>query len=238
VTTEAICYASSALIRSVVRVERAAQVRETYMLRWMVRISCFLALMLAASLVLAQAEFSAEIVDLQKAGTPTQAKIYFAKDKIRIEPQTGGSHGGSAVIVNFATQTSTVLMAQQHMYMEMPAQAQSQRMGYANAFFRAGDVENACGDWQKMGHNQGGSCHKVGNETVNGRNTVKYKSTNANGEVNHFWLDPKLRFPVKWEGKSSGGELRNIQEGSQPASLFEIPAGFTKMDVGGMMQQR
>jgi hypothetical protein len=206
------------------------------MLRWITRISCFFALMLAANAVLAQTEFSAEIVDLQKPGTPTQAKIYFAKDKIRIEPQASGPRGGGVVIMNLATQTSTVLMSQQHMYMEMPAQTQGQRMGYANAFFQAGDVENACGDWQKMGHNQGGSCHKEGNETVNGRNTVKYESTNASGDVNHFWLDPKLRFPVKWEGKNNGGELRNIQEGTQSASLFEIPAGFTKMDMGGMMQ--
>jgi len=207
------------------------------MLRWIARTSCFLAILLASNFVLAQTEFSAEIVDLQKPGTPTQAKIYFAKDKIRIESQTASPHGGGAVIMNFATQTAMVLMAQQHMYMEMPAQAQSQRMGYASAFFQAGDVENACGDWQKMGHN-GGSCHKVGNETINGRSTVKYESTNASGDVGHFWLDPKLRFPVKWDGKSNGGELRNIQEGTQPASLFEIPAGFTKMDMGGMMQQR
>lgn len=191
--------------------------------------------MLAASFAVAQAEFSAEIVDLQKSGTPTMARIYFAKDKMRIESQTASAHG-SAVIINYATQTGDVVMAQQHMYMEMPMQAQSQRMGYASAFFRAGDVENACGDWQKMGH-EGSSCHKVGAETVNGRSTVKYEITNASGDVSHFWLDPKLRFPVKWEGKSNSGELRNIQESAQPASLFEIPAGFTKMDLGGMMQQ-
>ncbi|HTC56154.1 MAG TPA: hypothetical protein VK706_07080 [Candidatus Sulfotelmatobacter sp.] len=206
------------------------------MLRWITRVSCFYALMLAASFAMAQAEFSAEIVDLQKPGTPTQAKIYFAKDKMRIESQTASAHG-SAVIINYATQTGSVLMAQQHMYMEMPMQAQTQRMGYATAFFRTGDVENACGDWQKMGH-EGSSCHKVGSDTVNGRSTVKYETTNASGDVGHFWLDPKLRFPVKWEGKSNSGELRNIQEGAQPASLFEIPAGFTKMDLGGMMQQR
>jgi hypothetical protein len=205
------------------------------MLRWITRVSCFSALMLAASFAVAQAEFSAEIVDLQKQGTPTQAKIYFAKDKMRIESQTASAHG-SAVIINYATQKGDVVMAQQHMYMEMPMQAQSQRMGYASAFFQAGDVENACGDWQKMGH-EGGSCHKVGTETVNGRSTVKYETANASGDVSHFWLDPKLRFPVKWEGKSNSGELRNIQEGAQPASLFEIPAGFTKMDLGGMMQQ-
>jgi len=208
------------------------------MLRWIVRVSCFSALVLVASFAVAQAEFSAEIVDLQKSGTPSQAKLYFGKDKIRIEPTSSGTHGTGAVIMNFSTQTAEVLMAQQHMYMEMPVMAQSQRMSYASAFFRAGDIENACGDWQKMGHNQGSSCRKVGNETINGRSTVKYETTNANGDVSHFWLDPKLRFPVKWDGKSNSGELRNIQEGAQPASLFEIPAGFTKMDLGGMMQQR
>jgi hypothetical protein len=211
-------------------------VKEIPMLRWTTRISCFFALMLAASFALAQAEFSAELVDLQKAGTPSQAKIYLGKDKIRVEPQNAGPRGGGAVIMNYATQTGTVLMPQQHMYMEMPAQAQSQRMSYSSAFFRAGDVENACGDWQKMGHN-GASCHKVGSETVNGRATVKYESTSANGDVSHFWLDPKLRFPVKAESKNSSWEFRNIQEGTQPASLFEIPAGFTKFDMGGMMQQ-
>jgi len=196
--------------------------------------------MFAASLVLAQTEFSADIVDLQKSDKTTQAKIYFAKDKLRIESQNAGTKGGGAIIVNFATQTSTVLMAQQHMYMEMPAQTQNQKMGYGAAFFRTGDVENACGDWQKIVRNQGGSCHKVGRETVNGRDTVKYEGTNSKGESGYFWLDPKLRFPVKWQdnkSSNSGGELRNIQEGTQPASLFEVPAGYTKFDMGGMMQQ-
>ena len=204
------------------------------MLRRVARISCFFVLILAGSFVLAQAEFSADIVNLDKPGTPP-VRVSFAKDKMRAEVQ-GGQHGGGAIIVNFATQTSTVLMAQQHMYMEMPAQNSGQRIGYN--FFETGDVENACGDWQKSVRNQGGSCHKVGDESINGRSTVKYETTGTNGEVNHFWLDPKLRFPVKWQSKGSSGELRNIQEGAQPASLFEVPAGFTKMDMGGMMMQQ
>jgi hypothetical protein len=206
--------------------------------RWSARVSCCLALIGASTFLMAQADFSAEIVDLQKPGAPSQAKMYLTKDKLRVEPTNGGPHGGGAVIINFATQSTTVLMAQQHMYMEMPMQAQGQRMAYASAFFQTGDVENACGDWQKMARNQGSTCHKVGSETVSGRSTVKYEATNASGDVSHFWLDPKLRFPVKWQGKNSDGELRNIQEGAQPAILFEIPAGFNKMDMGGMMQQR
>jgi hypothetical protein len=213
------------------------EMKEIHMLRRIVRTFCFFVFMLAASFALAQTEFSADLVDLQKAGAPVQAKMYFAKDKLRVEPQNGGPHGGGAVIINLSTQTTTVLMAQQHMYMELPTQAQSQRMSYAGAFFRAGDVENACGEWQKMGHNAA-SCHKVGNETINGRNTVKYESTSAGGDISRFWLDPNLQFPVKVEGKNSSWELRNIHEGAQPASLFEIPAGFNKMDMGGMMQRQ
>jgi hypothetical protein len=30
--------------------------------------------------------------------------------------------------------------------------------------------------------------------------------------------------------------LTNIQEGEPAASLFQIPAGYTKMDMGNMMQ--
>jgi len=204
------------------------------MLKSIARLSCFCVLALSAALVAGQAEFSAEIVDLQKSGAPVQAKVYFTKDKMRVEPQGAGAHGGGAVIVNFATQTSTVLMTQQRMFMEMPAQSQTQRLGYS--FFQTGDIENACTDWQKTGHNQGNTCRKIGSDTVNGRSAVKFETTNQNGEISHFWLDPKLRFPVKWDGKSSNGELRNIQEGGQPASLFEVPAGFTRMQLPGGMQ--
>jgi len=77
----------------------------------------------------------------------------------------------------------------------------------------------------------------VGNETVNGRSAVKYEGTNSGGEPSSVRLDPKLRFPVKRQGKSSSGELRNIQEGAQSASLFEIPQAQSKMDIGNMMQQ-
>jgi hypothetical protein len=204
------------------------------MLRWIPRALCLFSLMLVASLAIAQAEFSADIVDLQKSGAQTKAKVYFTKDKMRVEPSANSAHSGGAMIVNFATQTSIVLMAQQHMYMEMPANAQMQRQGYL--LFQTGDIEAACTDWQKTGHNQGGTCRKVGNDSVNGRSTVEFEATNANGDVNHFWIDPKLRFPVKWDGKNNSGELRNISEGSQPASLFEVPAGFTKMQLPGGMQ--
>jgi hypothetical protein len=197
--------------------------------------SCLISFLLVASFALAQSEFSAEMVDTQKAGTPTQAKIYLAKDKMRVESTAGNAKGSGAVIMNLATQTYIILMDKQHMYMEMSSQTAGQRTMYN--FFHTGDMESACADWLQQEKNKGGSCHKVGGDTVNGRSTLKYEGTGANGDAVAFWIDPKLRFPVKWEGKNGGGELRNIQEGTQPASLFEIPAGYTKFDMGAMKQR-
>jgi hypothetical protein len=197
-----------------------------------------LLLALATTCAFAQTEFSGEIVNTGIAGGEKQAKIYVAKDKIRIEPQAGKTRGmaGGAVLINLEKQTSTMLMDQQQMYMEMPAQM-ANRQNQWN-FFRTGDVENACSDWLQLPQNKGGTCHRAGSETVNGRDTIKFEGTNAKGESGTVWVDPKLRFPVKWQGKNGSGELRNIQEGSQPASLFEVPAGYRKFDMGGMTQQQ
>jgi hypothetical protein len=202
----------------------------------MIRISYLLMFLFLAVLAVAQTEFSADIVSEHKQGSTSTAKVYFAKDKMRIESHDKDPKNMGAFIMNFTTQTSTVIMPAQHMYMEMPASTMNEKGAYN--FFQTGDVENACSDWLKAAQNHGGTCHKVGNETVNGRNTVKYEGTNSNGEASQVWLDPKLRFPVKWTGKSGTGEMQNIQEGSQSPSLFEAPAGFTKMDMGGGMMKQ
>jgi len=206
-------------------------------LRPMIRVACLMMVTVMASFALAQTQFSAEIVnnDNDKEGKDT-TKVYFGKEKMRFDSMSNGQHGGGAVIMDLHTQTYTVLMADQHMYMEMPAQAMENRGMFT--FFESGDVENACPEWLKLARNTHGTCHKVGHETVNGRDTVKYEGTNSEGESSTVWLDAKVRFPIKWQGKKDGGELRNIQEGSQPSSLFEIPAGFTKFDAAQMMQMR
>jgi hypothetical protein len=204
------------------------------MMQSLTRVLCFGISLFISGFAMAQADFSADIVDLQKPGAPASARIYITKNKMRAETQATKARGGGAAIINFETQMTTVVMPAQHMYMEMPAQAQGLGLGFS--FFDAGDVDNACGEWQKSIQHQGSTCHKVGSDTVNGRSAVKYETTSSNGDTGDFWLDPKLRFPVKWQNKGSSGELRNIQEGTQPASLFEVPAGFTKMTVpAGMM---
>jgi len=215
-----------------------ALLKEIDVLRLTLRFSCFVGVLLMASFVLAQTEFSGDVVDThtEKAGKgPT--KVYFGKDKIRFESaEMGDPRGGGAVILDLKADSWMVLMPKQHMYMQMPEKMMESRGMFH--FFKTGDVDNACSEWLSQEQNKGGTCHKVGSEIVNGRNTVKYEGTNSNGDHSTVWLDSKLRFPVKWQEKNGGGEMRNIQEGSQPASLFDIPAGYTKFDMPQGMMQR
>ena len=196
-------------------------------------VSVFIAI--AGGLCLAQ-DFSADMVDLNPAhhgSGPT--KIFVSGDKIRIEAHD--ARGGGVMILDMAAQKSYMLMPAQHMYMEV-----GDRMPrHAFAFWRPADIDNACGDWEKLAEQlktqqKQGTCRKVGSDTVNGRSAIEYEGTSADGKKSQAWIDARSRYLIKVTSADGGGmELRNLQEGSQPASLFEIPSGYQKMDMGGMM---
>jgi hypothetical protein len=196
------------------------------------RVLCLALVSLLASAAFAQQEFSAEVLNNSNQAASATAKIYASKDKVRFEGFQQNGHTG-AMIINLAAQTTDILIPERKMYLESTTGRGPGGQRSFN-FFRAADAENACDEWKKMAAKPGGSCQKVGSEVVNGRNTVKYQGTSADGDVSTVWIDPKLRFPVKWQGKNSGGELRNIQEGAQPASLFVVPPDYQKMDMGSM----
>lgn len=185
-------------------------------------------------------EFSADFVntakDKQDAGP---SKIYVGKDKMRIDSQDRGQMGGGAAIMNFADQKMIILIPQQKMYMEsMPQIVKQER----NMWFRPEDPNNACPQYEslvkKYNPKENVTCRKVGPDVVNGRPTIKYAGTSNKGS-GYVWVDPKLRFVIKWQDDQGGGmELRNIQEGSQSASLFEVPSDYHKFDMQQMMRQR
>ncbi len=86
----------------------------------------------------------------------------------------------------------------------------------------------------------------VGPETVNGVSTTKSKviMTDAKGaKMGGFMWTTKDGIVVKTDviAMDKGGkqrmkmELTNLKVTKQDAALFEIPAGYTKMDLGGMM---
>lgn len=203
--------------------------------KFLVRTLSVVALFLS-SLAIAQQDFSADIVNNKQDRMSTPGRIYLTKDKMRFESHDQAAEHFGAMIMNLNTRTTDVLIPERKMYIESSA-----TMGPATQrtwnFFRPADIDNACADWIKLANKPGGTCRKVGSETVNGRNTIKYEGTSADGQPSTVWLDTKLDFPIKWQQTNSSGELQNIKEGSQPASLFEIPAGYQKMEMPMGMPQ-
>lgn len=192
-------------------------------------------LCLLGTAALAQ-DFSADIVTTDKKQAGQSTKIYVSKSKMRFESQ-GQKHQAGTVILDSDTQMMDIIMPAQHMYMESHV-GQGPGQQHMFKFFQAIDVENACPDWRKMTDHPGGSCQRVGDDTANGRAAVKYAITSAEGKNSTVWIDKSLKFPIKWQDQDNSGELQNIQEGAQPAALFEIPAGYQKFDMGNMMSGR
>jgi hypothetical protein len=191
-----------------------------------------------STLVLAQ-DFSADVVN-EKSDNSGLKKVYATKDKIRFEVQArNAAMGPSAFILDESQMKYIVIMAERHMYMDAPPMMVRPII---DKFWRVNDVNDACPAWKKVAEESGtyknwGGCTKVGSETLNGRSTVKYEGVSNKGERGYIWVDTKLHCVVKTDSLNGGIELRNIQEGAQPANLFEIPAGYTKFDMGSMMQR-
>jgi len=200
------------------------------MTKFALRFLCLISLL--TPVVFAQ-EFSADLVNLKSGSPRTVGKLYVGQDRARFEPQGEDSQGG-AVIMNFTSHMTDVLIPQRQMYLEMMQQMQGRRQPFA--FFRPSEPDNACDEWLRTAAKPGTTCHRVGTELLDGRMTTKYEGTSSSGEPGTVWVDSKLRFAVKWQDKSGVVELQNIKEGSQPDSLFDIPAGYQKMDMSNMMR--
>lgn len=192
--------------------------------------------LLSGGAALAQ-EFSADLINLAHADDPNHGTIYVSKDKMRFEGMRPAGHANmGAMVVDLAQHKTYVLMPERKMYVETDAAGAGPQRNMQ--FFSIGSSADACSEWQKLTNRAEGTCKKVGAESLNGRNTTRYQVTSADGKVTDLWIDPSLHFPIKAKGSDSTGmELRNIKEGSQPASLFAIPADYQKLDMGGMIKR-
>jgi hypothetical protein len=210
------------------------------MLRVTLRHLCVLAFGLAGSLVLAQ-DFSADVVNAK--GKEGIKKVYSTKDKARYDFEgQNQTMGPIAAIVDDTQHKFFLLFTERHMYMDSwPEMMQKPTI---IQFWHVQDVNDACAQWKKLAeqidtYKNWGSCTKMGPDTLNGRSTVKYEGADKKGEKNYIWVDTKLHCVIKMTGTASETiELTNIKEGSQPASLFEVPSGYTKFDMGAMMQRQ
>jgi hypothetical protein len=155
-------------------------------------------------------DFSANMISTTKEGT-YQGKVFVTKDKMRIEMM------GSITISRADRRVVWMLMPEDKTYMEMSLKPQDIVM--------TGDKTP-----DEI------SRRLVGRETIDQKMTDKYEieyAVKGNNSSVFVWLIKNLNLPVKSSATDGSWsvEYKNIVVAKQPASLFEIPAGYKKFSA-------
>jgi len=157
-----------------------------------------------------------------------EGKIFVASGHMRMNMDSAGHQ--TAIITDLATKTVDILMPQQQMYMEHKAgETPGRGPGSMTRDLKPYDPEHPCATQPDV------TCKKIGVEEVSGHTCDHWEITDKQGKVANIWIGQKLHFPIKTVSQDSTLLLSNIKEGEPDASLFQIPAGFHKIDLGGMM---
>ncbi|HEX6879704.1 MAG TPA: DUF4412 domain-containing protein [Terriglobales bacterium] len=179
----------------------------------------------------APAQFSADMVMHSPRGNNMNGKFFFGGTRTRTD-MTMPDGGSMSTITNVPEKKVFIVMHQRRMYMEHDVnQAAMMGRGPRTPEIKEYDPNNPCSNME------GTTCKKVGAETVNGRNCEKWEFS-KNGQLEETkWIDRKLRVPIKTVREDGTTyEFQNLKEEAQPDSVFEIPAGYQKMDMGNMMR--
>jgi hypothetical protein len=166
-------------------------------------------------------EFSADTVMTHEGGQKITGKIYFKPEMFRMDMK---DMQDMSVITRLDKKVMWNIMRSEKMYMEMPLDLSTKPL--VEEKFE-GEIERK----------------EAGRETVNGHPTIKYLITYKAGnkkEQVYQWFATDIDFPVKTAAVDGSWtqEFRNIKVGPQQQSLFEVPAGYQKMQMpkmpGGM----
>jgi hypothetical protein len=176
----------------------------------------------------APTQYSADLVVSRKVGTPVNMRVYIDGNKRRTEQ---AANGGTIVILRGDLGKRYILNTAAKTYMEMSLDP---RMLESTA------------DWSK----RLGIVHeKVGTEDINGETCVKYRfsadpSKTQNGKgpqqlmpraqssvTGFIWVGQSTHMLLKSENPVSTAEWKNVKLGAPDASLFELPADYTKQET-------
>ncbi len=166
-------------------------------------------------------EYSADQV-IEAGDIAMKSKVYSTPTKERRETSQGGT--SMTMITRHDKKVIWNLMPEDKMYMEMAMKASSDKTDLSGY-----QIEQT----------------PMGQETLNGQSMNKSKiiMTHSSGAKmgGFMWMTKEgiqAKIDVIAVEKGSKDrfkmEQNNIKVGKQPADLFEIPEGFTKMDMSGM----
>jgi hypothetical protein len=171
--------------------------------------------------------------DLQISTTNPQAnfqditgKVYAGNGHVRMNMESGGH--STALITDFATRITDILLIEQKMYIEHKVDALRQQSDMMTDSLKPYNAQNPCANEPDV------TCKKIGVEEISGRTCDHWEVTDKKGRVTNLWIDQQLHLPIKVVTKDATMLLTNIQLGEPDASLFTIPAGYHKLDLGSI----
>ncbi len=192
--------------------------------------------------------FSADLVD------PTQPRdstthIYLSDGKLRIESTDTSQLG--ALVLDPAHKTTLIINDQKKEYIDagMFTSLVTTTFGPVLRFFRPAGAGDPCTQWNTttmpfaaLAHDKSNApphftCKSLGSESVDGRSAHKWQWTDdaRDGGTGIVWIDDKLQVVSRAEDKDDHMELRNIKEGTVPASMFTPPASYKKLSMTSIM---
>ena len=166
----------------------------------------------------------------ESAGEVMNAKIYMGKESMRMDMTMGNNSSVSYITVfNGDQATMYMLIPQMKQYMKYSGTREElEDEGPILMFGSPEDADHPCQSDPDM------TCKKIGTDTVIGRSADKYVVSDIEDGVpteSTIWFDHELLFPIKTEGDDETMEATSIEIGSQPDELFEIPAGYSEMQM-------
>jgi hypothetical protein len=168
------------------------------------------------------AQFTADMVVTE--GDAVRTNKFYAEDQFyRMDIEEEGQEG--FVIVDRNEKITRVVIPAQQMYMEMSSTGMQ---SLSNDVFQS--IEKQKEEYET---------NLVGTETINGYECEKYEVIIDGQVASTFWQTENIEFPIKVISGSNNEmvmELTNIEEGDVDDTLFQIPDGFTKMDMPGTMR--
>ena len=169
--------------------------------------------LLTISSIVYGTEFSADFL-MKAGGISTSGRMFFGQNKFRMDmnvPQ-------KITTITLLDKKEVInIMHEQKIYMVMPFDPQNKPKVEERL---EGEIERK----------------KVGTEVIDGHPTIKYLITcKTNNEKQEFyqWFADDIKLPLKIEARdgSWSQEFKNVKMGKVPDSVFEIPAGYRKVEI-------
>jgi hypothetical protein len=195
-----------------------------------------LAVFSATGVVAAQAQpFSADIVTRHDDVSAPAGRLSVLDGKVRIETT---ENPDGFFLVDTVKPSAFFVRPGARLYMEA---RQSSRL---TPLFVVVDPDAPCRQWQAMAHLAGVTgpgewrCERTGEETIDGRSTAVFRALSAEGQEFFGWIDRERRFPLQIKtGDGVVFTLERINDEPQPASSFELSAGYRKFSPEALIER-